>query len=151
MLEGPREEVSLTMRTVKHRAVVPGNYFKLVTRFPLRSIKSAQEHEAAVKVLSRLAVVEPGDTGTRQYMETLAQLIDGYERGAGLKLDTSGVSPRRILRHLMDEHGLTVTALGRIVGSQGTLSDVLAGRRELSKAMIRKLADHFGVSPAVFL
>ena len=66
-------------------------------------------------------------------------------------MNLSHLTPVDALRHFMDAHGLGVSALGRIVGSQGTLSDVLAGRRELSKTMIRRVADHFGVSPALFI
>jgi antitoxin component HigA of HigAB toxin-antitoxin module len=89
--------------------------------------------------------------GAVDHMETLAQLIDDYEKGEGLKMDLSHLTPLDAVRYLMEVHGLTVTALGGLIGSQGTLCDVLSGRRQLSKAMIRKLADHFGVSPAIFL
>jgi HTH-type transcriptional regulator/antitoxin HigA len=145
------EKEVLNMRKLKTVSRVKDTYLELVKRFPLRSIKSRSEHQAAVKMLSKLAIRGVDDDGAIQYMETLAQLIDDYEKGAGLKLDLSGFTPLRALKHLMDVHDLTVTSLGKIVGSQGTLSDVLAGRRELSKSMIRKLADHFGVSAAVFL
>jgi HTH-type transcriptional regulator/antitoxin HigA len=145
------EKEVLNMRKLKTISNVKDSYLELVKRFPLRSIKSRSEHQAAIKVLSKLAIRGVDDDGSLQYIETLAQLIDDYEKGAGLKLDLSGFTPLRSLKHLMEVHDLTVTSLGKIVGSQGTLSDVLAGRRELSKSMIRKLADHFGVSPAVFL
>jgi HTH-type transcriptional regulator/antitoxin HigA len=146
------EEEALNMRRLKTISNAKDTYLELVKRFPLRSIKSRSEHQAALKMLSKLAIsgVEDDD-GSLAYMETLAQLIDDYEKGAGMKLDLRGATPLRALKHLMEVHGLTVTSLGKIVGSQGTLSDVIAGRRELSKSMIRKLADHFGVSAAVFL
>lgn len=139
------------MRTSIPRRQVPDRYMLLVKRFPLRSIKSKVEHKQAVEMLSSLATAGATDDGSIQYMETLALLIDDYERGAGLKIAISGMTPVRILRHLMEEHRLSVTQLGQIIGSQGTLSDVIAGRRELSKAAIRKLAEHFGISPALFL
>jgi HTH-type transcriptional regulator/antitoxin HigA len=139
------------MRTTIRNRRVSDHYLELVKRFPLRSIKSQADHKGAIAVISKLAVAGVGDEGSLQYIETLAQLIEDYERGAGLKIALIGMSPVRALGHLMAEHGLTVTQLGRIIGSQGTLSDVLAGRRELSKNAIRKLATYFGVSPAVFL
>jgi HTH-type transcriptional regulator/antitoxin HigA len=145
------EEEVLNMRKLKTISNVKDTYFELVKKFPLRSIKSRAEHQAAIKILSKLAIGGTDDDGMLQYVETLAQLIDDYEKGAGLKMDLSGFSPLDALKHLMEVHDLTVTELGKIVGSQGTLSDVIAGRRELSKSMIRKLADHFGVSPAIFL
>jgi HTH-type transcriptional regulator / antitoxin HigA len=139
------------MRKLRTFVRAKDTYLELVKQFPLKSIKSRSGHQAAVKVLSKLAIAGIEDNGSLQYAETLAQLIDDYEKSAGMKLELSGVNPLRALQHLMEANDLTVTSLGKIVGSQGTLSDVLAGRRELSKSMIRKLADHFGVSPAVFL
>ncbi len=141
----------MNLPTTTTRLKVHDSYLKLVRQFPLKSLKSRSEHEQAVAYLSALAITGRNDEGTVQYMDTLAQLIDDYEGGAGLKMDLSHLAPVDALRHLMHVHGLTATAMGRLVGSQGTLSDVLAGRRQLSKAMIRKLASHFGISPAVFL
>ena len=141
----------MTMATTPTRRNVRDSYLSLIERFPLKTIKTRAEHERSVAFLSKLAIQGCYDEGAVDYIETLAQLIEDYEKGEGLKLDLSHLTPIDALRHLMEVHGLTVTALGRLIGSQGTLSDVLSGRRQLSKAMIRKLADHFGVSPAVFL
>lgn len=37
------------------------------------------------------------------------------------------------------------------IGSQGVISELLAGKRELNTRQIRILAKRFGVSPAVFV
>jgi HTH-type transcriptional regulator/antitoxin HigA len=50
----------------------------------------------------------------------------------------------------MEEHGLKQAELGE-VGSQGIVSEILAGKRELNVRQIRALARRFGVSPAVFV
>lgn len=135
----------------KQRARVADGYLRLVMEFPLRRIRTRKEHEEAVGFLAELGIRGEKQAGTEDYIETLAQLVDDYEKDAAMKVDLSHLTPVDALRHLMEAHGIGVSALGRIVGSQGTLSEVLAGRRELSKAMIRKLAAHFGVSPALFL
>jgi HTH-type transcriptional regulator/antitoxin HigA len=36
------------------------------------------------------------------------------------------------------------------LGSQGVVSEILSGKRELNTRQIAALADRFGVSPAVF-
>lgn len=51
---------------------------------------------------------------------------------------------------IMDEHGLTQSEL-KEVGSQGVVSEILSGKRELNVRQIRALAKRFGVSPAVFV
>lgn len=55
-----------------------------------------------------------------------------------------------MLRYLMDEHSLRQSDL-REIGSQGVVSEIIKGRRELNVRQIRAQAKHFGVSPAVFI
>jgi HTH-type transcriptional regulator/antitoxin HigA len=50
----------------------------------------------------------------------------------------------------MEEHGLTQSELPEI-GSQGVVSEVLSGERELNIRQIRRLAKQFRVSPAVLI
>ena len=50
----------------------------------------------------------------------------------------------------MEEHGLTQSDLAEI-GSQGVVSEILSGKRELNVRQIRALAERFHVSPAVFV
>jgi HTH-type transcriptional regulator/antitoxin HigA len=51
----------------------------------------------------------------------------------------------------MEQRGLRQADLLPVFGSRSVASDVLAGKREPSKAHIRKLADFFHVSPELFL
>jgi antitoxin component HigA of HigAB toxin-antitoxin module len=46
---------------------------------------------------------------------------------------------------------MTQAELGRLLENRSLASQILNGHRQLSKTHIRKLADHFKVSPAVFL
>ena len=55
-----------------------------------------------------------------------------------------------VLRYLMEEHGLRQADLPEI-GSQGVVSEILSGKRELNLRQIRELAKRFHVSPAVFV
>ena len=55
-----------------------------------------------------------------------------------------------VAQYLMEEHGLTQSDLPE-VGSQGVVSEILHGKRELNVRQIRALAHRFGVAPAVFL
>jgi HTH-type transcriptional regulator/antitoxin HigA len=61
--------------------------------------------------------------------------------------DASGAD---VLRFLMEEHGLTQSDLPE-VGSQGVVSEILAGKRALNVRQIRVLGARFRVSPAVFI
>jgi antitoxin component HigA of HigAB toxin-antitoxin module len=59
--------------------------------------------------------------------------------------------PVRMLQFLMDQRGLRAADLTPIFGARSIASLVLNRKRELSKAHIRKLAEFFHVSAAVFL
>ena len=57
-----------------------------------------------------------------------------------------------VLKHLMDEHGLTGADLSRILGGSRNLGAmILRGDRNLTLAHVRKLAGHFKVSPELFI
>lgn len=55
-----------------------------------------------------------------------------------------------MLRLFMEEHGLNQTDLSDI-DSQGVVSEILNGRRELNIRQVRLLVKRFQVSPAVFI
>lgn len=50
----------------------------------------------------------------------------------------------------MQEQGLRQSDLPQI-GSQGVVSEVLTGKRDLNARQIKRLTKRFGVSPAVFI
>lgn len=60
---------------------------------------------------------------------------------------TTGV---QALKFLMEQHGLRQSDLSDI-GSQGVVSEILAGKRELNLRQVRALAERFGVSTATFI
>ena len=80
-------------------------------------------------------------------METLGTLVDANEREHVRELPGGPVA---VLRLLMDEHGLSQSDLPE-VGSQGVVSEILRGRRQINLRQVRALSERFGVSPAVFI
>ena len=80
-------------------------------------------------------------------METLGALVDAYERE---HVAEPAGNPVQVLRMLMDEHGLSQADLPE-VGSQGVVSEVLRGRRQINVRQVRALSERFGVSAAAFI
>ena len=60
-------------------------------------------------------------------------------------------SPAFALRALMDEHGLKQTDVLDVFGSQGVVSQVLNGKRDISKAQAKRLAARFHVRADLFI
>ena len=116
---------------------------------PLLAIHSTREYDAAVSQLNDL-LDEIGDNPRDpryRFIETLSVLIEAYDAEHHALADASGLE---VLKYLMEEHGLTQSELPEI-GSQGVVSEVLRGKRELNVHQIQKLAARFHVSPAAFL
>jgi len=116
---------------------------------PLLSIRNEREYNAAVKRLNAL-LDEIGDNEKHPLyglLDTLGSLIALYEEEHYSIPEATGVE---VLRFLMDEHGLTQSDLPE-VGSQGVVSEILNGKRELNVRQIRELAKRFKVSPTVFV
>lgn len=55
------------------------------------------------------------------------------------------------LKFLMAQHNLNQNDLQAELGSQGVVSEILNGKRQLNLAHIKKLADRFNVSPMTFI
>lgn len=79
-------------------------------------------------------------------LDTLGTLIHVHEEKHMPIDNCSGVEA---LLYLMEEHELTQSDLSEI-GTQGVVSEILSGKRQLNVRQIKLLAERFGVSPAVF-
>jgi len=80
-------------------------------------------------------------------METIGSLIETYETQYIPELEGN---PGDTLNALMEEHGLKQSDLPTI-GSQGVVSEILSGKRQLNVRQIKLLSKRFKVSPAVFI
>ena len=80
-------------------------------------------------------------------METLGSLIESYETR---NIPEIKGDPIDTLETLMEEHGLKQSDLQEI-GSQGVISEILTGKRQLNVRQIRLLSKRFNVSPSIFM
>ena len=80
-------------------------------------------------------------------METVGILLAEYEKD---KYNVPEAGVVEILQYLMAETNTRQSDLAEI-GSQGVVSEILNGKRELNVRQIRALAKKFNVAPAVFL
>ena len=126
------------------------DYLELVKRLPLRPFRTATEYDAAAELLDTLVLRDDLSNGEKDYMEALSLCIEDYDRRHKV-FDTSGRTPLDMLKHLMDANDMSVTDLGALLGSKGVASEVLHGKRSLSKSHIFKLAERFHVDPGLFL
>lgn len=115
---------------------------------PLLAIRNKREYDAAVERVNAL-VDEVGDNPKdprNRLIDTLSILIEAYDEEHYPIPDTSGVE---MLKFLMEQHGLTQGDLPEI-GSQGVVSEILRGKRELNVRQIGALSKRFHLPPDVF-
>ncbi len=125
------------------------DYRRIRQRIPLGPLRTEVEYHQAVSVLDEI-VNEIGEQETHllaDLAETLGLCIEVYENA---HIPFSDSSAPEILRTLMEEHGLTQSDLPEI-GSQGVVSEILSGKRDLNVRQITQLAARFGVSPSLFI
>lgn len=112
------------------------------------SVKTERDYQKAVALLDRL-LDEIGENQHHPlfgFLEVLGTLVESYESD---HVQMKGATGTDVLRFLMEEHGLTQSDLPE-VGSQGVVSEILHGGRELNTRQIKALSERFGVSPAAF-
>lgn len=125
------------------------DYRRIRKHIPIGPLHTEAEYHRAVTVLDTI-IDEIGEQERHplaDLAETLALAIIAYEEIHVSIQDTSGPAA---LRTLMQEHDLSQSDLLE-VGSQGVVSEILAGKRDLNVRQITTLAARFGISPAVFL
>jgi HTH-type transcriptional regulator / antitoxin HigA len=136
--------------SVAPTAQLDRHYLNLVRQFPLRPIRTKRELERALKIAGHLATFDEGTLprGEQDYLDAITVFIEEFQRRQ--RIDGPQATPLAMLKHLMEERDMTVTELGRIIGSQSNASLILSGRRAISKRVMRLLGEHFGVAPSVF-
>ena len=120
-------------------------YRRLRRFIPLGVLRSEKEYRKAVAILDEIGENEAHPLA--DLAEALALFIHSYEEAHAKIPEATGAE---VLKSLMEEHGLRQSDLPEI-GSQGVVSEVLSGARELNVRQLRRLAKRFGVSPAVFI
>lgn len=123
------------------------SYLELVLNFPLASIKTEAHFTQAQKVIDGLIVQNMLDDGEELYLDALTDLIATYE---DVHYPIKPASDADMLRHFMEAKGVTQAQLSKDTAlPKSSISEVLAGKKPLSRQMIRKLASYFKVNVSV--
>lgn len=94
-------------------------------------------------------VGEDEDHPLADLLDIVGILVSQYEDDNTPRLEAA--KPIEILKFLMEQHGLKQSDLRREIGTQGVVSEILSGTRQINARQAKALAKRFGVSPAVFL
>jgi HTH-type transcriptional regulator / antitoxin HigA len=112
-------------------------------------IKTEVENERMLALAEQL--IDKGANRTPeedQLFELVTRLIEDFEEE---HYPIPDAPPHRILRFLMEQNDLRQSDLLPIFGSRGYVSDVVNGKRAISKTHAKALGKMFHVSPDVFI
>jgi HTH-type transcriptional regulator/antitoxin HigA len=140
------------MEAVMDRSVIEeitSHFQALSSIVPLHPIRTGADHEKAVAALNWLL-----DEGAANEKHPLAALVDTLGSLIGeyddIHYAAQQVSPVAMLRFLMIENSLAQSDLPEI-GSQGVVSEILSGKRDLNIRQIKALSGRFHVPAGVFV
>ena len=116
---------------------------------PILTIRNEADYDRVVAALNELLDEVGADEAHPLYdlLDTLGTVVAAYEADHVALPATSGTE---VLAYLMAEHDLTQSDLPE-VGSQGVISEILSGKREMNVRQIRLLAKRFSVSLEAFI
>ena len=138
------------MTTVlENKKHVRSDYLHLVCEFPLRPLRTKNDHAAAMKIYSRFAGRQNLSPGENDYIDALTRFIEDYE-AKNVRSEILALTPLDALKHLMELHQMNTVDLGYVVGSRGLASEILNGKRGISRLVARKLSEKFAVQPNLF-
>ncbi len=83
----------------------------------------------------------------RKYARMLAALIEKYEAE---HYSIAAATPQDVLAELIEQNNLRQRDLVPLLGTESVVSEIVNGKRSLSKTNIEKLSVRFRVSPALF-
>jgi HTH-type transcriptional regulator/antitoxin HigA len=122
-------------------------YGALLLREQPELIRGEEQNRLYIERLEKLTAKKSTTPAEKKLIALLTVLIEEYEARHD---PVPHAEPRAIVRHLMEEHKLRQKDLLDVFGMESIVSDVLRGKRELTKRHIRRLSDRFHGSPAVF-
>jgi len=114
-------------------------------------IRNERDYARMLSLLDGLLneVGDDEDHPLADLLDMVGLLVAQYDQENGPQIEA--VNPQDVLKFLMDQHGLKQTDLRKEIGTQGVVSEVLAGSRKINVRQAKALAQRFGVSPVVFL
>ena len=130
------------------RTLDPVAYGKLLAEELPQPIQTDREFDRMVARLEELDFVKRKLTPEEEALrDILAALIEVYDD----KFSLPEQPPHEMVKYLMEQRGLKQADLVPVLGSRAQVSDLVNGKRGISKAQVKKLAEYFGVSAELFI
>ena len=120
----------------------------LAVRVP-RAITSDAEYD---RLASELEAIDRDDNATnelRAYGELIGALLAAYDREKPLSAEDARAAD--VLALLLEDRGLKPVDLAPVAGDRAYVSQLLSGKRGISREMAKKLGTFFQMDPLLFV
>jgi|SRR6185369_14728876 len=131
------------------RKIDPIRYRRLVSRALPAVIETEEENLRMLAVVEKL--MKKGENLSveeEKLLKLLVKLIEDFEQKY---YQPKEAEPLEVLHHLMEARGIKPNQLWEVFGSKGITSEVLNGKRAISKTHARALANYFHVPADLFI
>jgi HTH-type transcriptional regulator / antitoxin HigA len=128
---------------------ITARFQALAAIVPLKAIRTPGDYDKAVSMLEQLldAGAAEENSPLADLVNTLGALIGDYDDEHRPVAD---VTPVAMLRFLMEQHRLKQSDLQEL-GTQGVVSEILSGKRDLNVRQIKALSERFHVPASLFI
>ena len=131
------------------RKIDPVRYRRLLSRTMPVVIETEEENERMLTIVEKLMRKgEDLSAEEEKLLKLLARLIEDFEQRYYRPREAE---PLEVLHHLMEARGVKQSQLWEVFGSKGIASEVLNGKRGISKTHARALANYFHVPVDLFV
>src|SRR5258708_7019206 len=121
-------------------AVVRRGYADLLARFAPAVIETEAQNERSLRAVATLLNKPRRTAAETRLLKLLAVLVENFEQARYGMGDSAAVE---VLRELMLARDMQPRDLWAVVGSRGTTSEILNGKRGISRELARKLGAMF--------
>ncbi len=123
-------------------------YRNLLAEVAPKVIETEEEYDRTLAVVEQLTFAKNRTPEERALHKLLVTLIEAYE---AQNYPMPQAAPHEILQHILESSGTRQADLVGIIGSSGVVSEVVNGKRSISKAQAKALGDYFKVSLTLFI
>lgn len=124
-------------------------YGALLSQKRPRTIRTEEEYDAVAEEVEEISFKDAVSPEEREYLNLLHLLLAAYDEAHPPYGKTA--THAEILAHVLEHRGMKQADLIPVVGSSAYVSQILSGKRGISRNMAKRLGEFFGLEASVFL
>lgn len=117
-------------------------------RYAINPIKTERDHKQALEYIEYVMDKPKLSTAERKKLEVVVVLVEKYETE---NFPINNPNPVDMIKFVMDQQGLKQSDLVQYIGHKGAVSEILAGKKNLTVDMIRNLEAGLGIPASLLI